>query len=364
MREVFALLFTLIYGFAGNSPKTDRTEIVIPDIDHYIVLKCDFHMHTVFSDGVVWPPARVVEAWQDGMDVIAITDHIEKSYHVMTLNEDLNRPYLLAKQTAEDKNIILINGGEISKATPPGHINAIFIDDVNKLNHDDYLTVMSQVTSQQGFAFLNHPKWLKNKSDSVYWYEEHENMFLSGMIQGIEIVNNEQYYPLAHQLAIERGLTMIASSDMHEPGNIHWDKQCGLHRPMTLVMAENRSKESVKEALLAGRTILWYKDKLIGSKEWLLKLFQKSVAVSKTAKGKNYIAITFQNLSDLSFVMHPVKSSCLPRQVLPLRIALGPGKKTQMLLKVNHPDEKISLSFVLKNMLSAPGENPVFSIDL
>ena len=28
-----------------------RTEISIPDFDGYETLKCDFHIHTVFSDG-------------------------------------------------------------------------------------------------------------------------------------------------------------------------------------------------------------------------------------------------------------------------------------------------------------------------
>ncbi len=54
-----------------------RQEILIPNIPGYITLKCDFHMHTVFSDGVVWPTVRVSEAWEDGLDAIAITDHIE-----------------------------------------------------------------------------------------------------------------------------------------------------------------------------------------------------------------------------------------------------------------------------------------------
>ena len=47
-----------------------RQEVVIPDVAGYKVLKCDFHIHTVFSDGDVWPTYRVTEAWKDGLDVI------------------------------------------------------------------------------------------------------------------------------------------------------------------------------------------------------------------------------------------------------------------------------------------------------
>jgi len=50
--------------------------IVIPDVNGYQVLKCDFHTHTVFSDGQVWPSIRAQEAWEEGLDAIALTEHI------------------------------------------------------------------------------------------------------------------------------------------------------------------------------------------------------------------------------------------------------------------------------------------------
>ena len=40
-----------------------RHEICLPQIDDYQLLKCDFHIHTIFSDGIVWPSLRVQEAW-------------------------------------------------------------------------------------------------------------------------------------------------------------------------------------------------------------------------------------------------------------------------------------------------------------
>ncbi len=54
-----------------------RRELRLPEIDGYQLLKCDFHVHTIFSDGIVWPTLRVQEAWEEGLDAIAITDHIE-----------------------------------------------------------------------------------------------------------------------------------------------------------------------------------------------------------------------------------------------------------------------------------------------
>ena len=77
------IVFATSAGFAQN-----RREINVPDILGYKTLKCDFHVHTVFSDGDVWPTVRIQEAWMDGLDVIAITDHIEYRPHSQDIDAD------------------------------------------------------------------------------------------------------------------------------------------------------------------------------------------------------------------------------------------------------------------------------------
>lgn len=108
-----------------------RNEINIPGFDDYRVLKCDFHTHTVFSDGLVWPDGRIYEAWQDGLDAIAITDHIEHRINQDLLNGDLNQSYKIAKTAADDMELIVIPGVEITRDKPLGHFNALFIQDAN-----------------------------------------------------------------------------------------------------------------------------------------------------------------------------------------------------------------------------------------
>ena len=56
-------LLMLIFSVDSDCQIRVRTEPKIPDIPGYVTLKCDFHMHTVFSDGNVWPPIRTEEAW-------------------------------------------------------------------------------------------------------------------------------------------------------------------------------------------------------------------------------------------------------------------------------------------------------------
>ena len=77
-----AALFAATLAFA-QSPGEDtfihpelvgnrgRGEVKIPNIEGYITLKGDFHTHSVFSDGSVWPNMRVSEAWWHGLDIPA-----------------------------------------------------------------------------------------------------------------------------------------------------------------------------------------------------------------------------------------------------------------------------------------------------
>ena len=47
----------------------------------YNVYKADLHTHSVYSDGDCTPEFRVREAWYDGLDVLAITEHVEYRRH-------------------------------------------------------------------------------------------------------------------------------------------------------------------------------------------------------------------------------------------------------------------------------------------
>ena len=85
MKELFVTLifFSIIYSSPAQIQNKEdlQKHILLPDIPGYKTLKCDFHMHTVFSDGHVWPSFRVNEALRDGLDAISITEHTDyKSY--------------------------------------------------------------------------------------------------------------------------------------------------------------------------------------------------------------------------------------------------------------------------------------------
>ena len=75
-----------------------------------LLIGADLHTHTVFSDGMVWPSIRVEEAIRDGLDAISLTEHLEYQPRSEDIpNPDRNRAYIVASQSAENKNKNLEN---------------------------------------------------------------------------------------------------------------------------------------------------------------------------------------------------------------------------------------------------------------
>ncbi|NSW95228.1 MAG: histidinol-phosphatase, partial [Bacteroidales bacterium] len=56
------VLFVLLLAGIVSTATAQRKTVNLPDLPGYVTLKCDFHLHTVFSDGNVWPTIRVGEA--------------------------------------------------------------------------------------------------------------------------------------------------------------------------------------------------------------------------------------------------------------------------------------------------------------
>ena len=95
-RVVLLIAVSLLVPVAFANEIRVRRSVKIPDIPGYRTLKCDFHIHTVFSDGAVWPSVRSEEAWREGLDAIAITDHIEYQPHAADLPTSHDRSFEIA----------------------------------------------------------------------------------------------------------------------------------------------------------------------------------------------------------------------------------------------------------------------------
>ncbi|MDR2916976.1 MAG: PHP domain-containing protein, partial [Tannerella sp.] len=190
--------------------KSDIREVIhIPDIRGYKTLKCDFHVHTVFSDGKVWPDVRVNEAWQQGYDAIAITDHIEYRPFKDVVLGDFNESYKIAKKRADQIGFIVIRGSEITRQKPLGHLNALFVTDSNPLQVDDPLEAIDIARKQGAVILWNHPGWPDNQSTV---YDVHEKLIREKKIDMVEVHNHTEYYPLTFDWMSKYDLAPSANS--------------------------------------------------------------------------------------------------------------------------------------------------------
>jgi len=189
-----------------------RQYLRIPDIGGYITLKCDFHVHSDISDGQVWPVGRVNEAWNDGLDAIAMTDHIEVHKNADIIRCGLNKPYELAKARGDMIGMIVIPGAEITRKKPLGHICTLFIRDADKLDVEDEMQAVEEACRQGAFLLWNHPGYPDRKSDI---YPVHERLIAQGKLRGVEVFNKTESYPRTFDYAVQYGLVPFANSDIH-----------------------------------------------------------------------------------------------------------------------------------------------------
>ncbi len=354
----FINLATVI--FAQSQNHQHERAIRFPDVPGYLTMVCDFHQHTVFSDGSVWPSIRVQEALRDSLDAISITDHIEHQPKKADIpHPDRNRSYEIAKDHAKAFPLIVINGAEITRAMPPGHCNAIFIEDANALNIHDVDMVFAEAQHQQAFVFWNHPDWVSQRRDGIAHMEPmHKRLIEANQLQGIEIVNEFTYSDEAFQIALDYNLTLMGTSDIH--GLIDWDYDVpsGGHRPVTLVFTKERTAGSVKEALFDRRTVVWYKNNLIGREKELLPLIHACLSIEKADYwGTDAIAhLQIQNNSDVDFILANRSPYSLQTES---DVLIIPQNSTYKLsIKTLSQLDTLTLTFEVLNATIAPGKHP------
>lgn len=307
--------FLILSIFLFLSQLSGQTKMVFPHIEGYKTLKCDFHLHTLFSDGRVWPSVRVQEAAREGLDAIAITDHIESRKYIRQglIVGDRNESYKIAKSVSKSNGVIVIPGGEISRKMPPGHWNAIFIKDAEKLNVKNFEDALKEAKAQGAFIFWNHPGWWKQQPVEPKWDKIHEEMYQKGYMMGIELSNKGggKYFPEVHQWAMDKNLTMVGNSDMHAPAALALDFAGGEHRIVTLVFAKERKAESIREALMEQRSAVYVDDVIYGREEWLKPLLSSMIRVTRVRRSsKNALSVVIENKSSMSVSLHKADKDC------------------------------------------------------
>jgi histidinol phosphatase-like PHP family hydrolase len=374
---VFSLV-QAIFLHDSHCQTQGRREVRIPDIPGYSTMNCDFHIHTVFSDGTVWPTTRADEAWLEGLDAFSITDHIDYRTHKADIpSNNFNMAYEIAQTQAQALGIILVRGIEIKTPVPFSHLNAIFLKDASKVNTESfdtfmksvgYLaselptelfdTIMKSVGDQDAFVVYNHPGWNQSDPRGV-WHPFHTELLEKGLLHGIEIVNGNDYYPLAHMWALEKKLTMIAGSDVHNPVQFDYNFSANEHRPLTLVFVKKKTPEALREALFSRRTVVYWKDTLIGEEKYLQQIFNESIEILNpdvTIMGNEEALVQIRNNSEIPFQL---SLDGVPDGVsAPSAIVLLAEKTVAIPVKATSATisgkKRIKIPYKVKNLLIAP----------
>ena len=336
-----------------------------PNIEGYKTLKTDLHIHTVFSDGNVWPNIRVQEALRENLDAISLTEHLEYQPHLDDIpHPNRNRSHNIAMQEAEEHDLLIVHGSEITRWAPIGHNNAVFITDANKLMAEDGLIPFKEAKKQGAFVFWNHPAWhAQNPDGNPILSEFQKERIKKGELHGIEVINSVDYSEESLALALEQNLTIMGTSDVH--GLIDWDyTEKGKHRPITLVFAKEKSLASMQEALFEGRTVAVYNDLLVGKEEFLNPLIKASIQV-KSAKyidETQVLEVELENISSSPLLFQNEMEYSFYSSSPVFEIPAS-GKYT---LRIKTLEEKANIGLKLKAIgtFNAPKESPVITWEI
>lgn len=394
MKRLFLILafcglcFSSIYAQPSNNEiphstrigrkvkKASRVNIILPQVNGLNCYKADFHIHTSYSDGLVTPAARVGEAWRDGLDIIAITDHYEAlagvkrffnataPYYEGTsikyqtarqangIKADFNAMYQEAVKQLEKKKypMLVIKGCEMGRnAKTHGHFNCLFVNDINTLYDKDIKVAFRRVHEQGGIVIHNHPAWMRDTSDKT---EFHEEAYGEGLIDGVEIVNNQTFYPHMVRRCVDEKLTMFANTDIHRISYAFTSAPSHIYRTMTLVFAKELTEEAVKEALLKRQTLGYLNGYVIGEIKLLSDFLNESVDCRVVEENKEAGTRKYMLVNNTSI---PYQLRASNKKV----VKLAPFKPAYITIS-----GKDALDFVVKNMYYVDYQNPTIKIKI
>lgn len=296
-----------------------RTEIILPDLYGLKPIKTDLHVHSYYSDGKTAPDIRVTEGWRDGLDAIAITDHIEYRPHEKQMKDflsdgitvkgsdndripsDLNCPVSIASKAAEKMGITVIPGCEITRNPQKiGHFCLLFTKDNNLIPDKDPIKAIKNARKQGALVQFNHPGWrnVSNEFTPVAKAALKENL-----IDGAEVFNSKEFYPDVIDKAVSAGLYIAGNSDIHGISADNF-RYYGVFRNMTIIFARDNSLSAIREGLENKRTIAYGYGDIAGSEEMLVDFFKASVEVKVLhcdSKGAKQVQIT--NRSSFYYIL-------------------------------------------------------------
>lgn len=377
-RICFLSVFTLFIfiSITGYSQGIQINELRLPkEINGFQVLKCDFHMHTIFSDGIVWPTVRVNEAISDGLDAIAISDHLEYRPRLKEMNvsdtTSRNSAFRLAKKGADNAGLLLIPALEITKSVPPGHFNALFIKDADQFVHcinssnpgeaSSVYSALQEARKQNAFVFWNHP-WYKVKTNESIWFPIIDSLYNQGYFQGIEVINSTRYDSVVFGWAQSKKLTILSNTDSHAPLSTDPDQK----RTITIVLAKERTLESIHEALIARRSIAYCNNFLYGDISFIEPIFKKSIIIETKTNFEKTAYLILRNNSSITYNITLKETKGIVFGTKKGIIVLPKGETAVLMTNKENfkKGDKINIQMLVDNLHTGPGKSLVTDLNI
>jgi predicted metal-dependent phosphoesterase TrpH len=222
-------------------------------------LLCDFHIHTIFSDGELALEEIIDIYGEKGFDAIAITDHIldkksEENYHIAgkklpaitkdDFNDYLHALWQASQKSWEKYHMILIPGMEITNDTKKFHI--LGIDIKQYINPDQSVEeIIAKIHDQGGIAVACHPdeRGHEKELQSVHLWRNHKKF--SKLFDAWEVANRDDLFNV---IGLKK-FNYIANSDFHRLRHLYSWK--------TLLMCE-KNPEAIKQTIRLNHGVSIY----------------------------------------------------------------------------------------------------------
>ena len=250
--------------------------------------------------------------------------------------------------------MLLIKGCEMARKNEThGHFNCLFLQDINTVYDPDMAKAFRKVKEQGGIIIHNHPGWRRKTTDKT---EFHQQVYGEGLIDGVEVVNGNTFYPPIVRRCIDEKLTMFANTDIH-PIIANRYGALGLHRTMTLILAKDLTEKAIKDAILKRRTIAYSAGTLIGEEEWLNEFLNAAVdcrVVNVNEKdGKRTFQLT--NMSSITYRLRRGKTIYVLEPFKSILVNFGKDKEKKKF---------VAPKFTVDNMWVADYKHPVIEMKL
>jgi hypothetical protein len=251
-----------------------------PPLPNYVVLRCDFHVHSNYSsEPGELSPTLVIDLYkQNGYDCIALTDHNNVS------------GWVEAQAEADKQGMIFVPGEEVTcnwywnsnTDSMQKHVGALFIN-----RYIDYKPFTSNSTyplneiveplfqaihQAGGIGIVNHPRQASPGNCSwPEWSKFNTTYYTTYVIDGWEYNADNKSDPQPYQnWLLNSGCLYLEDHDFHTMAAVNNN----LTSYYTLVLATSRTVQGVRDALAAHRTIVYIGGIYYGSPEMLALFVQ------------------------------------------------------------------------------------------